>query len=131
MTSRQEIQDLRGAAARNLRDARLKGLSADNAFGLAYEAAFLLAKAVIACAGYRVRGLGAHHTTFVALEVAMGASGAQTAAYFDRCRRKRNDLSYDSADIASEAEARELRREVEAFRVTALAWIEKHYPRLA
>jgi len=130
-TSRQELQDLLRAAARNLRDAGVRGLSPDNAFGLAYEAVFLLAKAVLACAGYRVRGLGAHHTTFVALEVAMGASMSETAGYFDRCRRKRNELSYDAAGVASEAEATELREEAGRFQAYVHAWIKTHHPALS
>jgi uncharacterized protein (UPF0332 family) len=128
---RQETHDLLQAAARNLRDAALKGLSADNAFGLAYEAAFLLAKAVIACAGYRVRGLGAHHTTFVALEVAVGSSISQAATYFDRCRRKRHELSYDAAGVASESEVEELIEEVKRFQSTVEDWIVKNHPALA
>lgn len=130
-TSRQEIHDLLSAAARNLRDAGLRGLSPDNAFGLTYEAVFLLAKAVLACAGYRVRGLGAHHTTFVALELALGASMSKTAAYFDRCRRKRNELSYDAAGIASEVEATELREEAYRFQADVHAWIKTHHPALS
>ncbi len=38
-TSKQELDDLRRAVNRNLRDAAIRGLSADNKFGLAYEAA--------------------------------------------------------------------------------------------
>src|SRR5436309_2184642 len=90
-TSTRELADLREAAERNLRDAALPGLSVDNSFGVAYEAALLVSKMAIACAGYRVKGLGAHETTFIALELSLGSDVSTAARYFERCRRKRND----------------------------------------
>ncbi len=106
------------------------GLSADNKFGLAYEAGLLLAKMALACAGYRVKGQGAHQTTFAALKLAMGPSIAPTASYFDRCRRKRNEISYDAAGLVSDSEAGELIAEVKRFQATVQAWIEKNHPSL-
>ena len=50
-TSKQELDDLRNAVDRNLRDAAIPQLSADNRFGVAYEAALLLGKIAVACAG--------------------------------------------------------------------------------
>jgi hypothetical protein len=126
--TKQELDDVRAAVERNLRDASIKQLSADNRFGLAYEAALLLAKMVVACAGYRVKGPGAHKTMFDAVEVAMGAEVSDAALYFDRCRRKRNDLSYDAAGIISETEAEELLEEAGRFRVSVESWISKYYP---
>ncbi|MGD0384465.1 MAG: hypothetical protein ABSA77_13170 [Thermoguttaceae bacterium] len=72
-TTRQELDDLRKAINRNLHDADLPGLSADNKFGLAYEAGLLLAKMAVACAGYRVKGQGGHQTTFASLKLAIGS----------------------------------------------------------
>jgi hypothetical protein len=54
-TSKQELDDLRSVVTRNLADAAITALSADNRFGLAYEAGLLLAKMAIAAAGYRVK----------------------------------------------------------------------------
>lgn len=128
-TSREEIDGLRGVVDRNLRDASLAGLSPDNSFGLGYEAALLLGKMIAACEGYRVKGAGAHHTTFLAMAIAMGS---QTAIdYFDRCRRKRHVLSYDSADVTTASEAAEIRKEVLAFRKLVEGWIRKHRPELS
>ena len=131
VTTKQELDDLRGAVGRNLQDAALHGLSVDNKFGLAYEAVLLLAKMAIACAGYRTKGRGGHHTTFVALKLAMGPGVSKMADYFDRCRRKRNDLSYDSAGIVSATEAEELMKQSKAFRTTVETWIIKNHPKLA
>lgn len=123
-TNAREIVDVRALVARNLKDAGVKGLSADNRFGLAYEAALILAKMVIAAAGYRVRGQSAHFTTFEALEVAMGEPSKPFSIYFDRCRRKRNTLSYDAAGVVTETEAAEILKLVEAFRTLVEEWLK-------
>ena len=103
-TSLQELNDLRGVVARDLADAAIADLSTDRRFATAYNAVLQTAKMVIACAGYRVAGLGHHQTTFEAVELAMGPSAAPLAAYFDTCRRKRNMVDYDMANVATETE---------------------------
>ncbi len=125
-----ELDALRGAVEPNLRDAALKGLSADNRFALAYEAALLLAKMAVACTGYRVKGPAAHLATFQALELAMGPAVASVADYFDRCRRKRNALSYEYAGAATETEADDTLREARRFRSLVEAWIVRNHPGL-
>lgn len=130
-TSKPELDDLRGAVERNLRDAAVTALSADNRFGLAYEAALLLAKMVLACSGYRAKGHGAHQTTFAALRLALGPSSANTASYLERSRRKRNELSYDMAGVVNNSEASEILAEANAFRTTVEAWIAKNHPHLS
>jgi uncharacterized protein (UPF0332 family) len=131
VTSKQEIEDLRSAVGRNLRDAAIDALSPDNRFGLAYEAAMLLAKMVLACAGYRVKGQGAHQTTFLALKLALGASSNKTASYFDRCRRKRNAISYDTANVVTDTEVNEILEKAGIFHETVEAWIEKNHSKFA
>jgi hypothetical protein len=129
-TSRQELDDLRRAVSRNLHDAAVPGLSADNKFGLAYEAGLLLAKMAVACAGYRVKGQGAHQTTFTSLKLAIGSSITETASYLDRCRRKRNEISYDTAGLVSDTEAEELLKEVKQFQINIESWIAENYHNL-
>jgi hypothetical protein len=127
-TSKSELDDLRSAVARNVRDAAIVELSADNRFGLAYEAALLLAKMVLACAGYRVKGQGAHQTTFAALPLVLGPSISQTASYFDRCRRKRNEISYDMADVATDTEVKEILGKTQQLQQTVETWIANSHP---
>ena len=114
---------------RNLCDAAIVQLSADNRFGLAYEAALLLAKMAVACAGYRVKGQGAHQTTLAALKLALGPNVVNTANYLDRCRRKRNELSYDAAGVATDTEATELLSQAHAMKNIVEEWIGTNYPR--
>lgn len=103
-------------------------LSADRRFATAYNAALQLAKMVIACSGYRVVGPGHHQTTFEALETAIGSSVSALAAYFDTCRRKRNQVDYDLVHAATETEAEELIEKAGEFRDLVENWIRKHHP---
>jgi uncharacterized protein (UPF0332 family) len=111
-----------------LQDAGIPSLSADRRFATAYNAALQLAKMVIACSGYRVVGAGHHVTTFEALEIAMGRSIAEFAAYMDTCRRKRNRVDYDCAQAATDTEAVELVEKADEFREIVENWIRKHHP---
>lgn len=130
-TSKAELDDLRDAIKRNLDDASIDELSEDNRFGIAYQAALLVAKMAIACAGYRVKGHGAHHTTFEVLPLALDSSFQKLANYLDRCRRKRNDISYDSQGVVSLADVEALVKQATQFAADVEAWIAKHHPTLA
>jgi hypothetical protein len=114
-----------------LNDAAINELSIDNRFAIAYQAALLVAKMAVACAGYRVKGHGAHQTTFQALKLALGTSIDKTANYLDRCRRKRNDLAYDSEGVVSAADANRLRKEAKSLLSAVETWIATHHPKLA
>ncbi len=129
-TSRQELTDLRAVIARDLQDAALSVLSADRRFATAYNGVLQFSKMVIACAGYRVVGQGHHQTTFEALELAMGPSIAASGSYFDTCRRKRNQVEYDMANVATETEAEELLRQAQQFGQLVEAWIAQNHPSL-
>jgi len=128
--TKQQLDDLRSAVGRSLRDAAIPQLSADNRFGLAYEAVLLLGKMAIACAGYRVKGQGAHQTTFAALKLAFGARVGKTVVYLERCRRKRNELSYDMAGVVTDTEATEILAEATALHKTVEQWIAENHPHL-
>jgi uncharacterized protein (UPF0332 family) len=130
-TSQRELDDLRDVVERDLQDAALEALSADRRFATAYNAALQLAKIVIACSGYRVVGAGHHLTTFEALEIAMGPPVSALVAYFDTCRRKRNQVDYDFANAATETEAEDLLQKAEEFRALVEEWVRKQYPHYA
>ena len=127
-TSASELHDLRAVVERDLKDARIPGLSADRRFATADNAVLQLTKMVIACEGYRVVGLGHHRTTFLALELAMGAEMIRLVPYFDSCQRKRNQVEYDSANVATESEAGELVTRAEEFQKLVENWIRKNHP---
>jgi hypothetical protein len=85
---------------------------------------------VVRAAGYRLRAVGGHYNTFVALEAADPAF-AGLSAYFDGCRMKRNASEYDFAGGVSDTEAEGLLTAVRQFAADAEAWIAAQYPHLA
>ncbi len=127
-TSATEIRHLREVVVRDLKDAGLQALSADRRFATAYNAVLQLAKMAIACSGYRISGPGHHYTSFEALELAMGSPVSESVAYFDACRRKRNQVDYDCADVISDGEAEELLSNAKDFQKQVEAWIRKRHP---
>jgi uncharacterized protein (UPF0332 family) len=130
-TSKRELDELRTVIERDLNDAAIAELSADRSFATAYNAALQTAKMAIACAGYRVKGEGAHKTSFEAAELAVGTSIARLAVYFETCRRKRNQLDYDVADVASDTEAAEILEKAKEFKQAVETWIAANHPQYA
>lgn len=128
ITGPEEIYNLRAVVERDLKDAKLGALSDDRRFATAYNAVLQLTKIVIACEGYRVVGLGHHQITFQALEIAMGPSINALSAYFDLCRRRRNQVDYDMANVATEAEVSLLVQKAEEFRHLVEDWIRMNHP---
>jgi hypothetical protein len=128
-TSKQELDDLRAVIDRDLHDAGVTGLSADRSFATSYNAALQTAKMAIACAGYRVVAKKGHHqVTYEAAELAIGPSVSQLVAYFETCRRKRDTLDYDVANVVSDTEAAELLQKAREFKEEVEAWIATHHP---
>jgi hypothetical protein len=131
-TGSQELAGLRAVVARDLKDAAITELSEDRRFATAYNAVLQLAKMVIACAGYRVSAKQGHHeTTFVALGLAIGQSAANLVDYFDTCRRKRNAVDYNLANVVTETELTELLEKAGQFRELVEDWISKTHPGFA
>jgi hypothetical protein len=129
-TSKRELDDLRTVIERDLHDTGISGLSADRSFATAYNAALQTAKMAIACAGYRVVGHGHRQGSYEATELAVGASVATLVAYFELCRRKRNTLDYDVANVVSDSEAAELVQKAQQFHQEVETWIAANHPSL-
>ena len=129
-TGRHELDSLRKVIDRDLADAQIVELSADRRFATAYNAALQSAKMVIACSGFRVAGPSHHETTFMALRLAMGETINDFAHYIDSCRRKRNFVDYDDADIVPEGEAEDILKRTQDFRERVELWIRDRYPDL-
>jgi hypothetical protein len=123
-TSRKELTELRRLVSRDLADAALTALSEDRRFATAYNAALQTAKIAIACAGYRISGGPGHHRlTFEGAKLALGKSAAHLTDYFDACRRKRNEIDYTGAVIATTTEADEILLHAKFFLTLVEGWI--------
>jgi hypothetical protein len=130
-TSLQELTELRRLIARDLADAAVQGLSEDRRFATAYNAALQTAKMAVACAGYRIGSVPGHHRlAFEASKYALGRPAEHVVDYFDSCRRKRNEIDYTGAMIATRTEADELVIHAKAFLNMVEAWIEATDPAL-
>jgi hypothetical protein len=131
--SRAEIQEILAVADRDLADADVSQLSLDRRFATAYGAALQLATIVLRASGYRTSSsAGGHHwRTIALLPELMGPGQAQRAAYLDSCRRARNTVDYDRAQVISNDELVELLADTLAFRREVLEWLGKEHPELA
>jgi len=131
--SRTEIARLCDIVARDLADAQATALSVDGRFNTAYDAAYALCLIVLRAAGYRVRGssAGHHWLAFALLPEIMGPAAGARARYYQACRRKRHQATYERTGVASAVELEELMRDVAAFRAEVLAWLKQHHPDLA
>ncbi|MBI2826845.1 MAG: hypothetical protein HYX69_19395 [Planctomycetia bacterium] len=116
-----------------MRDASLSAVSPDTRFATAYGVALLLAKMSIACAGYRLdpKSGGHRKTAFDALPLALGPGIKPLAQYFEIARRKRNEIDYDRAHVASEADANEIVLRTRALQAEVENWIAADHPPLA
>lgn len=115
---------------RDLRDAAVRGLSAERRFLIAYEAGLTLATVPLYCAGFETHGAGHHWVTFQLLPEVMGKEFSELAEYFDVCRTKRNVGTYDRAGEISSGEADEITKEVTSFNVEVKKWLRAKHPAL-
>jgi hypothetical protein len=102
---------------RDLEDCQIESLSLDRRFATPYGAALNTASYVIRKNGYRVSGkVGHHKITFDVAGEILGESISKFVDFFDICRRKRNKVDYDFADVVSLTEVDELISTVKKFR---------------
>jgi uncharacterized protein (UPF0332 family) len=127
-TSQKEINNLFLLIKRDLKDSKIKQLSADRQFVTAYNAVLQSATILLYCAGYKPRGAGHHFIIFQTMKAILGKTHHDIADYFDACRSKRNITDYDYAGSISRKEAEELITEAEKFLDSVSGWVKKHYP---
>jgi len=124
------IGKLLAAAQRNLADAQLAGLSAENRFDAAYKAIMQLSMVALQANGYRTLTSkpGHHRTAIQTLTTSVGVAPAQVVV-LDALRKQRN-LSDYSGDLVPEAVAAECLSSAQALKVHVLAWLKAHRPDL-
>jgi len=130
-TSKEEISNLLRVIKRDIKDAKVEGLSSDRKFATAYNAVLQLATILLHCRGYKAKGEGHHFTVFQVTREIMGKGYYELVDYFDSCRAKRNITDYNYAGEISESEAEELVIEAEKFLKVVLNWLKSNYPELS
>ena len=85
----------------------------------------------IACSGYRLpKGPGAHHYSFETVKTAIPTSEIEELCdYFDICRRKRNNIDYDGAEIVTHTETEEIIGKTKEYLTVVEYWIADNYPK--
>ena len=126
----EEVRKLLGAARRNLKDAHVRGISAETRFDAAYKAIMQCALVALIASGFRPStGEPGHHAVVVqSLAKTIQLSG-ERGAVLDKLRRLRNLSDYSGEDI-SEEEAAACIRSAEALLADLEAWLRTRHPDL-
>lgn len=124
------VQRLLASAERNLVDARLAGLSADNRFDAAYKVIMQCAMLGLWANGYRTATSqpGHHQTALLALPKTLGLP-ADSVIVLDALRKQRNLNDYEG-DPVSDAAVAECLAQATALLAHTRAWLLRQRPEL-
>lgn len=124
------VQRLLASAERNLADARLTALSADNRFDAAYKTIMQCAMIGLWTKGYRTvtSQPGHHQTALQALPKTLGLD-QETVIVLDALRKQRNLNDYEGGPV-SKAAVKECIAQADALLARTREWLQKHRPDL-
>jgi hypothetical protein len=128
-SSKQEIANLLGIVARNLKDSQAKDVSGDWRFAIAYNAALQAATAALAAAGYRASRDNHHYRVIQSLELTVGKD-AKFIRAFDTFRKKRNVSNYDIGGGISDREVQEMLGIARTLQQDVEDWIKTNHASL-
>lgn len=125
------VAKLLAAAQRNIADAKLQGLSAENRFDAAYKAIMQAAIVALHANGYRTLTSkpGHHQTATQTLPQSVGLPQAQVVV-LDALRKQRN-LSDYSGDLIPDAISAECLACAVDLLAQVRAWLQAHRPDLS
>jgi hypothetical protein len=129
--SRDDIQRLLAAAQRNLDDAAVQAISAENRFDAAYKCVMQCAMAALWAKGYRTSTSqpGHHQTAIQSLTLTIGLD-AKTMVVLDTLRKQRNVSDYDG-DPISPSSVEECLKQAQALLLRLKAWLALNRPDLS
>lgn len=124
------IGRLLSAASRNIADAHVTEISAENQFDAAYKAIMQMANVALQVNGYRtLTSTPGHHMTMIqSLNQTIGLD-KQTVIVLDALRKQRNVADY-SGDIIPPSLVEECVAHAEALQTEIVQWIKKNKPEL-
>ena len=124
------IARLLEAAQTSLADARLKSLSNEGRFDMAYKAIMQSANAALQANGFRtLTSKPGHHQTMIQTLVTTIGLERETMVQLDALRKQRNVIDY-SGDVVSAAMADDAVQHAEALLQGVRAWLRKNKPEL-
>lgn len=124
------IGRLLSAARRNIADARVTEISAENRFDAAYKAIMQLANTALQANGFRtLSSKPGHHMTMIqTLSQTIGVD-RQTVIVLDALRKQRNVADY-SGDVVPMSAVEECLSHAEVLQIAVHNWLEKNKPEL-
>ncbi len=128
-TSRQEVTDLLSLIDRDLHDCRLKDLSPDWRFNIAYNAALQVATLALAVTGFRAAKEAQHFRVIQSLAYTVTLDIDQVNQ-FDAFRRKRNRIGYEVAGSVSDHEVAEMIELAQQLNQQIQTWLKANFPNL-
>ncbi|MES9884029.1 MAG: DNA-binding protein [Sedimenticola sp.] len=121
------IRRLLEAAARNIKDAHVAEVSAENRFDAAYKAIMQLANACLQANGFRtLTSKPGHHQTMLQLLVKSVGLESDSMVILDSLRKQRNVADY-SGDLISESAMSECIQQAEQLQQIVLRWFEENH----
>ena len=124
------IAKLLAAAKRNLADAHIKEVSAENRFDAAYKAIMQLANAALQANGYRtLTSKPGHHMTMIQTLNQTISIDKQTVIVLDALRKQRNVTDY-SGDIVPASAVDECMKHAEKLLHAVNHWLKENKPEL-
>ncbi|HSI56006.1 MAG TPA: DNA-binding protein [Ideonella sp.] len=127
---RMQAVKLLAAAQRNIADAQLAGLSAENRFDAAYKAIMQLAMLALYANGYRtLTSKPGHHQTAIQTLTLTVALAPPQVRLLDALRKQRN-LSDYSGDLVPESAVAECIASATSLLADVRAWLASHQPGL-
>jgi len=126
----EEIERLLAAAQRNLRDAQVRGISAETRFDAGYKAIMQSALAALMMHGYRpdTNRPGHHMTVLQSTPLTIGLQASRMVV-LDTLRRQRNIADYTGDDV-DDSTAEHCIAEAERLLKDVAAWRKIHRPSL-
>lgn len=124
------IGRLLGAAGRNIADAQVNAISAENRFDAAYKAIMQLANAALQAQGYRtLTSKPGHHMTMIQTLGQTVGLARETVIALDGLRKQRNVADY-SGDIVTPAAVEACFVQARALQQEVLRWLKQNKPEL-
>lgn len=125
-----QIAKLLAAAQRNVQDAQLSALSAENRFDAAYKAIMQLSMAALQAHGYRTLTSkpGHHQTAIQTLPLTVSLPQSQVIV-LDALRKQRNLADY-SGDLVSDAALTDCLKSALALQKHVVQWLKANKPDL-
>jgi hypothetical protein len=125
-----QVAKLFAAAQRNLADAQLQGLSAENRFDAAYKTIMQLAMLALNANGYRTLTSkpGHHQTALQSLALTVGFAQPKIIL-LDALRKQRNLTDY-SGDLVADATVAECVLSAQELLTHVRAWLQTAWPDL-